>query len=216
MKELTKYSRLAGYLEKLYDKLNAAFFDGELDRPVITIQSSSRSYGHYTLYDAWSVKGEGYKEINIAAGTLNRPIENTICTLLHEMCHQYNNEIANIQDCSRGGTYHNKHFKACAEAHGLIVERSEKYGWSITSNPSDELLDWILNNDIQEIKLNRNEYYGIRITGGNAAANGGAPTPTTRPNHNHRYVCPCCHAIIRATRCVNILCGDCMETMVAG
>lgn len=81
MKELTKYSRLAGYLEKLYDKLNADFFDGVLDRPVITIQSSSRSYGHYTLYDAWSVKGEGHKEINIAAGTLNRPIEYTVCTL---------------------------------------------------------------------------------------------------------------------------------------
>ena len=52
MKELTKYSRLAGYFEKLYDKLNADFFDSVLDRPVITIQSSSRSYGHYTLYDA--------------------------------------------------------------------------------------------------------------------------------------------------------------------
>ena len=52
MKELTKYSRLAGYFEKLYDKLNADFFDNVLDRPVITIQSSSRSYGHYTLYDA--------------------------------------------------------------------------------------------------------------------------------------------------------------------
>lgn len=98
MKELTKYSRLAGFLEKLYDKLNTDFFDGVLERPVITIQSSSRSYGHYTLYDAWSVKGEGYKEINIAAGTLNRPIEYTVCTLLHEMCHQYNNEIINIQD----------------------------------------------------------------------------------------------------------------------
>lgn len=117
MKELTKYSRLAGFLEKLYDKLNTDFFDGVLERPVITIQSSSRSYGHYTLYDAWSVKGEGYKEINIAAGTLNRPIEYTVCTLLHEMCHQYNNEIINIQDCSRGGTYHNKHFKQAAEAH---------------------------------------------------------------------------------------------------
>lgn len=82
MKELTKYSRLAGFLEKLYDKLNTDFFDGVLERPVITIQSSSRSYGHYTLYDAWSVKGEGYKEINIAAGTLNRPIEYTVCILI--------------------------------------------------------------------------------------------------------------------------------------
>ena len=69
MKELSKYSRLAGYLEKLYDKLNDHFFDGQLDRPVITIQSTPRAYGHYTLYDAWSVKGEGRKEINIGAGT---------------------------------------------------------------------------------------------------------------------------------------------------
>jgi hypothetical protein len=213
LKELTKYSRLACYLEKLYDKLNADFFDGELDRPVITIQSSSRSYGHYTLYDAWSVKGEGYKEINIAAGTLNRPIEFTVSTMLHEMCHQYNSEIANIQDCSRGGTYHNKHFKACAESHGLTVERTDKYGYS-TTTPSDELLDWILNNDIQEIKLNRNEIHGIRITGGNAAANGGIETPTKIATHNHRYVCPCCHNIARSSKIINLICGDCLQLMV--
>lgn len=215
MKELTKYSRLAGYLEKLYDKLNADFFNGELVRPVITIQSSSRSYGHYTLYDAWSVKGEGYKEINIAAGTLNRPIEYTVCTLLHEICHQYNNEIAHVQDCSRGGTYHNKYFKQTAEAHGLTVTRSEKYGWSITS-PSDELLDWILNNDIQEIKLNRNEYHGIRIAGGNAAAESGAPMPSARPNHNHRYVCPHCHNIARSGKPIRLICGDCLQPMIEG
>jgi len=216
MKELTKYSRLAGYLEKLYDKLNAAFFDGELDRPVITIQSTPRAYGHYSLVPYWNVDGTAKREINIAAGTLNnRPIENVIATLLHEMCHQYNNEIANVQCTSRGGTYHNKYFKQTAEAHGLKVERSEKYGWSITS-PSDELLDWILDNDIQEIKLNRNEYYGIRITGGNAAANGGAPTPTTRPNHNHRYVCPCCHSIARSGKPINLICGDCLQPMMEG
>ena len=46
MKELSKYSRLAGYLERLYDKLNEHFFDGQLDRPVITIQSTPRAYGH--------------------------------------------------------------------------------------------------------------------------------------------------------------------------
>ncbi len=160
MKELTKYSRLAGYIEKLYDKLNDHYFSGQLDRPVITIQSSSRSYGHYTLYDAWSVKGEGYREINIAAGTLNRAIEYTVCTLLHEMVHQYNHEVLNVQDTSRGGTYHNKFFRQAAETHGLIVERSDKYGWSVTS-PSDGLLEWILDNDVQEIKLTRNDHYTV-------------------------------------------------------
>ena len=59
-KELTTYNRAAGYLNKLYDKLNEHFFDSQLTRPVITIQSTPRAYGHYTLYDAWSIKGEGY------------------------------------------------------------------------------------------------------------------------------------------------------------
>ena len=58
MKELTKYSRLAGYLEKLYDKLNADFFDGELDRPVITIQSTPRAYG-CLLYTSPSPRDRG-------------------------------------------------------------------------------------------------------------------------------------------------------------
>lgn len=211
MKELTKYSRLAGYLEKLYDKLNADFFGGELDRPVITIQSTSRAYGHYTLYDAWSVKGNGFKEINIATGTLNRPIEETIATLLHEMCHQYNDEIANIQDCSRKGTYHNQHFLRTAQAHGLAVSKSDKYGWCRTA-PSDNLLEWILVNDIQEIKLNRNEWQGFCLVGGNASLEGGAPRTTSKA-HNYRYECPCCHAIARSGKLLHLVCGDCNEGM---
>ena len=216
MKELSKYSRLAGYLERLYDKLNDHFFDGQLDRPVITIQSTPRAYGHYTLYDAWSVKGAGRKEINIGAGTLDRPVEYTVATLLHEMTHQYNQEIANIQDCSRVGTYHNKYFKQAAEAHGLICTRSEKYGWSNTSAIlSDELLQWILDNDIQEIKLTRHDYHGVCIVGGNSTPRGGTgyiPTATSR-QHNFRYQCPCCHAIARSGKPVRLICGDCLQPM---
>lgn len=141
MKETTKTSRLAGQLEKLYNKLNADFFNGELEPPIITIQSSPRTYGHYTLYSAWSVKGQERREINIAAGTLDRPIENVTATLLHEMCHQYNAEVLHAQDCSGSSkAYHNKAFKAAAEAHGLIVSRSDKYGWSHTE-PGDKLIE---------------------------------------------------------------------------
>lgn len=214
MKEIVKTSRLAGSLEKLYGKLNADFFNSELERPVITIQSSSRSYGHYTLYDAWSVKGDGHKEINIAAGTLDRPIEEIIVTLLHEMCHQYNNEILNVQDCSNRGVYHNKLFRKTAEAVGLIVTRSEKYGWSCTA-PSDDLLTWILENSIAEIQMNRNDYDGLRIVGGNNAANGGVTTVgITKASSTRKLICPCCGQSVRATKAINILCGDCMVRMI--
>lgn len=216
MKEISKYSRLAMYLEKLYDKLNHDFFEDSLERPVITVQSTVRAYGHYTLYDAWSVKGEGYHELNIGAGTLDRPIENVLATLLHEMCHQYNDVVLNVQDCSRGGTYHNRLFKETAETHGLTVTKTEKYGYSRTE-PADELLKWILNNNIQEIQLCRNDMPTVvPVVGTVGGGSGGAVSVTKTKSSSRRYVCPECGTIVRATREVNLICGDCMCGMKEG
>lgn len=213
MKEIVKSSRLLGQLEKLYRMINADLFNGELQPVTITVQSTPRAYGHIVLGDAWSVKGEGSKELNIGAGTLNRPIEEVIATLVHECCHLLNWQ-QNVQDCSNHGVYHNKFFKATAEAHGLIVTRSEKYGWSHTQ-PGDALIDFCLEHDVPDILMNRNEYHGIRIAGGDKAANGGAlPTSTTRPSSTRKLICPCCGQSVRATKAVNILCGDCMVKMV--
>lgn len=216
MKEISKYSRLAMYLEKLYDKLNHDFFEDSLERPVITVQSTARAYGHYTLYNAWNIKGEGYRELNIGAGTLDRPIENVLATLLHEMCHQYNDIVLNVQDCSRGGTYHNRFFKETAESHGLNVSKTEKYGYSRTE-PADRLLEWILNNNIQEIQLCRNDMPTIFpvITKGPGRAPAISGSGIMKSN-SRRYVCPECGMIVRATRTVHVLCGDCMREMIVG
>ena len=112
MKQLTTYNRAAAYLNTIFDLLNARYFEGALSRPIITIQSTPKAYGHYTLYDAWSVDGDkGMREINIGAGTLSRPIENVVATLLHEIVHYWNDQNG-VKDCSRGNTYHNKRFKA--------------------------------------------------------------------------------------------------------
>ena len=114
MKQITKTSRLAGLLERLFRDLNADVFDNQLATPVITISPTKRAYAHYTPFDAWNVNEQGKREINIASGTLNRPLENIVASLLHEMVHFYNDTILHVQDCSRGGTYHNKRFaKTC-------------------------------------------------------------------------------------------------------
>lgn len=216
MKEITKTSRLAGQLEKLFRMLNDDMFGGQLETPIITIQSTPRAYGHYSVHPIWTVNGEEKRhEINIGAGTLDRPIEYTVCTTLHEMCHMFNDIVLNIQDCSNGGMYHNKHFKATAESVGLIVTKTEKYGWSHTE-PSDALIEWILDHNIEEIRINRNEPTGIRITGGNTAASGGLTPIGSNPNsHSRKYICPCCGNSVRATKQVNVICGDCMKSMIA-
>ena len=115
MKQLTTYNRAAGYLNKIFDLLNAEYFENALSSPTITIQSTPKAYGHFSLRDdTWISKTGMSHEINIGAGTLARPIEEVTATLLHEMVH-YHNYMNGIQDCSRGNTYHNKRFKAEAE-----------------------------------------------------------------------------------------------------
>lgn len=44
MKQLTTYNRAAGYLNKLFDLLNQQFFESELSKPTITIQSTPKAY----------------------------------------------------------------------------------------------------------------------------------------------------------------------------
>ena len=213
MKQLTSYNRVAGYLNKVFDLLNAEFFESELSRPTITIQSTPKAYGHFSLReDTWVSTLGGTHEINIGAGTLSRPIEEVAATLLHEMVH-YWNYIHGIQDCSRGNTYHNRKFKAAAEAHGLIVDHHEKYGWTITK-PSDELLEVILKYDLTDILLNRNEFSGFQITG--TGTHSGADFGTVAPHKSstRKYVCPCCGMIVRATRNVNVACLDCDEQLL--
>ena len=212
MKQLTSYNRAAGYLNKIFDLLNEEFFENALSRPTITIQSTPKAYGHFSLReDTWVSKLGSTHEINIGAGTLARPIENIVATLLHEMVHYYN-YINGIQDCSRGNTYHNKRFKAAAEARGLIVDYSERYGWSHTS-PADQLLDFVLENGLTDILISRNEFTGFQITG-TGAHSGAGITPPRKTSSTRKYICPCCGNSVRATKLVNIACLDCEKQML--
>lgn len=118
-------------LETLFSKFNKAFFEGKLEKPVITVSPDHTrgAYGWCTAWKAWQdgTKEGGYYEINLCAEYLNRPFEETCGTLLHEMVHLQNLQD-NVQDTSRSGSYHNRKFKETAEAHGL--KGSSKSGGS--------------------------------------------------------------------------------------
>lgn len=212
MKQLTSYNRVAGYLNKIFDLLNDRFFEDELSRPTITIQSTPRAYGHFTTRsDTWiSASGESH-EINIGAGTLSRPIEDVVATLLHEMVHYYN-YVNGVQDCSRGGTYHNKRFRDAAAARGLKVEHDAKYGWTLTS-PGEDLLNFVVENDLTDILITRNDlHYPVSTTTGDHI--GGNIKAPPKKSSSRKYVCPCCGISVRATKIVQIACLNCMEHMI--
>ena len=121
-------------LETLFNSANSHFYNNELEKPVILIQTSGKrhAYGWCTVNKVWNSNEEHYYEISIAAEYLQRPIQEVFATLLHEMVHLYN-AIHEIKDTTNNYSYHNKRFKIEAENRGLIIEHSAKYGWTLTT-----------------------------------------------------------------------------------
>ena len=192
MKQTVKTSRVAGQLEKMFRLLNNHFFDGALPEVVISLKKTVGAYGHFTCGKVWQAGDERRYEINISSPTLNRPIEETCATLLHEMCHLacavgYGSKILDadgnpepIKDTSNNGVYHNKRFKSMAEAQG----------WQ----------------DLQMVEgVSLLDVLGTLPKGGSR---------TKKPSSTRKYICPKCGNSCRATKAINIICGDCMEKMV--
>ncbi len=220
MKDLVKSSRVTGYLEKMYRELNADKFGGKLEEPVITIVNTPRAYGHVTCSKVWRVAGKNGEsaryELNIDSETMNRPIENVVSTMLHEMVHIYH-LMNGIQDVSRGGTYHNKKFKSKAEEVGLVISQIPVHGWAHTE-PSEALIDYIIGKGWTEIAMNRGGAFFGGGTGTGGAASDGAGTEKgkriKKPSSTRKYICPKCGMSVRATREVRIKCADCDELMI--
>lgn len=211
-KESTRMSRAISQLEHIYNSLNADFFAGELPTPILTVQSKPGTMGHCSVAKVWQRRDDKTYELNIAAEVLNYPIEETLDTMLHEMVHLYCRQH-DIKEVSRGGKYHNKRFKAIAEEHGLTCVPCGQYGWNTT--PGDNLVEYALNKGWNEILLGRNSLPPAMRTGATGTAQPGtAPGGGKRPSSTRKLICPKCSQSVRATRKVNILCGDCLLPMV--
>ena len=213
MKQLTEYNRVSGYLNKIFALLNETYFENSLSKPVITIQSTPRAYGHVSVAKVWQSDDQERHELNIGAGTLNRPIENVVATMLHEMVHIFCMQNG-IKDTSRGYTYHNKRFKAEAEKRDLHIEHHPQIGWSCTE-PTPALVEWCIQNQLDEIRVCRMD--ALRPvppsggSGGKSPTDDPTPTPTKKPSSTRKLVCPCCGASVRATRDIKIICGECYD-----
>ena len=113
---------------------------------------------------------------------------------------------------SQEGLY--QHFKAIAEAHGLTCVPCGQYGWNTV--PGDNLVEYALSKKWNEIQIGRSSLPPLIRTGAGGAAQPGAETTPggKRPSSTRKLICPKCGQSVRATKKVNILCGDCMLPMV--
>ena len=183
-------------LENLYQLLNAGLFENQLSMPVIVVATKGHrkdAHGWCTVEKAWrDGEANARYELNIGAEFLNRDLMEICETLLHEMVHLKNLE-SGIEDCSRNRTYHNERFKQVAEKHGLKAEKVGINGYAntILTNQAEQL--------IQTFEFEKFNIY--------RELHGGAKRKTKQSSI--KYTCPLCETIIRATRKVNVRCGDC-------
>ena len=89
-----------------------------------------------------------------------------------------------------------KKFKQTAEERGLIISFNDKIGWSISelNEETKELID--------TFNLNKEAFTISR----QAFQEEGKPK---KKSSMRKYVCPECGTSIRATKEVNVVCGDC-------
>lgn len=213
MKTLSNYQRTTNYLVKVFKAVNEYYFNGELETPTITVQSTIGAYGHITTSKVWNNNGVATYELNLGAETLNRPIENVVATMIHESVHLYC-MMNQIQDTSNRGVYHNKRFKKVAEEIGrLQVDRHDKYGWTIT-NPTEDTLDFCIAYGFEDILIKRETNYSFKGLGLPKSGDGSDLPKTVKPSSTRKYICPCCGNSFRATKNLNVMCMDCNEQFV--
>lgn len=206
-------------LYRMFEFFNSRFFNSELEKPVILVQTNGRhkyTLGWCTTKKVWRDHqgSESYYEITICAEYLNRSIEEIIGTLLHEMVH-LNNLQFGIKDTSRSGTYHNKKFKEVAEQKGLIIEYDKRIGWSLTKlkENTKAMIDELKpSKDL--FKVARRNPYTLTTTSNNNEDNETEGAREMPKSSMRKYVCPTCGTIVRATKEVNIVCADCQETFI--
>jgi predicted SprT family Zn-dependent metalloprotease len=198
---MKKYLESLKVLDNLFDEFNKIFFKGKLIKPVVTVYPERKNtiLGHCTCNKVWLDKSDvtflGSYEINLSASRLDREPFKICETLLHEMCHLYASQNG-IKDVSRGGAYHNKEFKKIAEEHGLIVGLNKKLGYQDTSltDASFKKLEKFFDTILSIFRLDFQK-------------------PVSKKSSTKKYVCSECGISVRATKEVNIVCGDCKLPM---
>jgi hypothetical protein len=199
-------------LYKAFHIFNKEYYNNSLPEPSLLIQNRGNKknvLGWCTTKKIWndfSTNDKKY-EIAIISEYLNRGMLPVLATLLHEMTHLHN-LVNGIKDVTRSGTYHNKRFKEVAECHGLLVEHDKSIGWSITRLQSSTI-NFIKTTDLKEEVFTLVRLDPMQLTYDDEDEEGGEGGEEKAKSSSRKYVCPKCETIIRATKEVNVICGDC-------
>ncbi len=199
--------------EQLYSELVVAFnyyntelFGDSLPDTIITLNRVNKSYGYF-VNEIWTnSEEEKISEIALNPSEFkNRTIEETLSTLVHEMCHlwQYVHGTP-----SRSG-YHNKEFAEMMESIGLQVSSTGMVGGKTTGQ---KMTHYILGGGefikVTELLLATGWVFSFNETWEKTKKKAVA-------NSKVKYTCTTCEQNAWAKPDSKLVCGDCEETMLS-
>jgi len=188
-------------LHNIFNYLNKEIFASYLPLPSITIQSRGKrnALGWCSNVPIWldNDNKDTRHEINICAENSNMLVVDIVEIMLHEMVHYYA-DLQGIKTTSRNGTFHNKNYKQYAEKFGLIVTKTEKYGYAET-----KLNDATLNK-VKDLNFKQEVFLLYRIND---------EGKVSKKKGSIKHTCPDCGNVARSTKEMKLICGNCETEM---
>jgi hypothetical protein len=180
-----------------YDHFNRELFGGELPRCMLNFSRWSRRVVGFFAPGRWERPGERTHEISLNPESLYRPVEDTMSTLVHEMCHLWQQEFGRP---SRTG-YHNAEWAAKMEAVGLKPSHTGRPGGQRTGQ---QMTHYVIDGGpFQGAFASMPREYLLPWQ------SGGVRTARCYDKAKARYLCPDCGARVWGKPGLSISCGVC-------
>jgi hypothetical protein len=188
-----------------FDYFNRTLFGDALPRLILNHSRHARSMGFFSPL-RWVRENVQTHEISLNPDVLNRPVKDTMSTLVHEMVHEWQHEFGTP---SRRG-YHNREWAAKMEAVGLMPSDTGQPGGHRTGQ---RVTHYIIPGGPFDVAFQAMppEYLLPWLSG--------APTKAAGPNKDKvKYTCPHCAVNVWGKPSkpgLSILCGACGQAFTS-
>lgn len=199
---------LFGALQNAYNYFKKELFNDKLPPVILTLNRKVRSMGYYMPY-AWLDKSESIvPEININPDILQLPAIEVMQTLVHEMCHHFQQFFG--KPGKKG--YHNKEFSRIMFSKGLMCSNTGMPGGKVTGR---KMADYVIEGgsfDLRFIEMPKEfqlPFTSVEKVLVNPVSEDLLQNESVKRRNKTKYSCSKCNANVWGKPDMNIYCGNC-------
>ena len=212
----TPVTQIYGALDNAFQHFNTELFAQELPLAVITLQRrDARTMGYFSAarFQSRQNNSTTTDEIALNPQYFGRPLQDTLSTLVHEMCHLWQEHF---DHASRSG-YHNKLWAAKMRQIGLQPSHTGKPGGK---DVGQRMLHYIVAGGPFEASCRRLMDGGFDVVWAEAlkevTTTAGDPPEDEEEKGRVRWICPNCKQKAWAKPTATLGCWTCQNAFVRG